>query len=78
MSSPADGHAPETVCGLEDARSRPTSSGPGIKVRGRQPSSIPWGPQPGLSTRPTLPAHITLVPPLASTSGSAESQRPRV
>lgn len=39
MSSAADGDAPGTACGLEDASLHP--SGSEIKVRGRQPSSVP-------------------------------------
>lgn len=72
MSSAADGDAPETDCGLEDASLHPLW--PRNQGRGRQPSSVLWGPNPSLSARPALPENITLVPPLDSTAGSAGSE----
>lgn len=44
-------------------------SGPGIKVRGRQPSSVPRGPNPSLSARPATPKNETLFHPWTPCTG---------
>lgn len=76
MSSAADGDALETDCGLEDASLHPLWA----RNQGQEQTTklIPWGTDPSLSARPTLPENVTPVPPLDTTPGSAESERPRV
>lgn len=70
--SAADAEAPETWCGLKMLPSF-AAAGSGIKVRGRQPSPVPWSPRPSLFSK-----ERQLCSTLGHHPGSAECPRPRV